>query len=122
MSPGNLVRGLLFALIVLSPANVSRAGSVEPTAPSATFTDTVHFDFTQGLFSFVYRGSDGTLAYEYAPTANGSFYPLTCVVNGAASEMRCLWPRELTPPWAETWETCSRTKSPAVAELGQDCC
>ncbi|SPE55171.1 exported hypothetical protein [Verrucomicrobia bacterium] len=78
-----LRRALICGMAFLGWASIARAGSVQPSPPSATFTNSVNFDFTHDVFSFSYQGSDGTLTYQYAPAGNGSFYPLTCVVNGS---------------------------------------
>ena len=59
------------------------AASVQPSPPAGSYTNTVSFDFTRKVFDFFYRGTDGTLNYEYAPGASlgGTFNQLTCTVN-----------------------------------------
>ena len=53
-----------------------------PSPPSGTYTNSVNFDFARTNFSFSYNGPDGSLTYKYAPRADGTFHPLSCVVNG----------------------------------------
>ena len=59
------------------------AGPVQPSTPAENFTNSVSFNAASKLFRFLYSGTDGLLEYEYAPAANGSFYPLRVKVNGA---------------------------------------
>jgi hypothetical protein len=73
------------------------AGFLKGAPPTATdFTNTVDFDFTNNIFNFGYQGSDGTLTYHYAPGTgeygeNGSFHPLSCVVNGTNTFLPSYW-------------------------------
>lgn len=64
---------------------LARASSVQPSPLSCAYTNTVNFNFARNIFSFNYQGADGSLTYQYAPAANGSFNPLTCIVNGGYS-------------------------------------
>jgi hypothetical protein len=76
---------LLAGLVFLGLATSVRAGSVKPSPPSVSYSNTVNFNFTSNVFRFTYSGVDGTVDYEYAPGGNGSFHPLRCTVNGTNS-------------------------------------
>jgi len=86
-----------FAIFLIAVVLSATAGFLEAApAPATDFTNTVSFDFTNNIFNFVYQGSDGTLAYRYAPgsgiySENGSFNPLTCTVDGGNAFQPSYW-------------------------------
>ena len=73
----------LSMLIFCGRAQAALGDLVKPSAPSGLYTNSVNFNFAGNVYRFIYTGSDGTLEYEYAPAADGSFHPLRCKVNGA---------------------------------------
>jgi hypothetical protein len=83
LGPRQLFFVCFCGLGLLVGTSLAWGSSVQPSPPANPFTNTVSFDFTRRVFTFIYQSADGTLSYQYAPGANGSFYPLTCVVNGS---------------------------------------
>ena len=77
-----VVRGVIVLFCVeLAPAF---GGSVQPSAPAGSYTNSVNFDFARKVFDFFYQGADGALKYEYAPGGNvaGTLNHLSCTING----------------------------------------
>jgi len=72
----------IFLLLCLAGETDGFSASTMPVPPSAVYSNTVAFNFTNNIFDFFYQGTDGSLVYEYAPKANGSLHQLTSAVNG----------------------------------------